>query len=89
MVALVGAFSQGVVNGQQAARLGAGQLDAGIGKSGELAYVNVTNGNLVLQRQDEVLRALGTDVNVLRTYNSHNDQSTSYREFFHVNYDLL
>ncbi|RYF39898.1 MAG: RHS repeat protein, partial [Comamonadaceae bacterium] len=40
------------------------------GQAGEQAFVNVANGNLVLQDQDEYLAALGSDINSLRTYNS-------------------
>ncbi|CAN7568470.1 Ig-like domain repeat protein [Acidovorax sp. LjRoot129] len=40
------------------------------GRSGEQAYINVANGNLVLQRQDEYLASVGSDSAVVRTYNS-------------------
>ncbi|HEX8884455.1 MAG TPA: polymorphic toxin-type HINT domain-containing protein [Noviherbaspirillum sp.] len=45
-----------------------GQAEYGAAR--EAAYVNISNGNLVLQRQDELLVSCGTDVGVLRTYNS-------------------
>ena len=37
---------------------------------GTRAYVNAATGNLVVQRQDEVLSAPGLDLAVLRTYDS-------------------
>jgi YD repeat-containing protein len=40
------------------------------GRNGEQSYVNVANGNLVLQDRDDVLVGRGLDLNVLRTYNS-------------------
>lgn len=40
------------------------------GNSGEQAFVNVFNGNLVVQDTDEELKARGLDVTALRTYNS-------------------
>lgn len=43
---------------------------AGQGRSGELAYVNVATGNLVLQNRDEFIQGRGLDLLSLRTYNS-------------------
>ena len=40
------------------------------GRSGEQLAVNVVNGNLVLQRQDELLIGRALDTAVMRTYNS-------------------
>ena len=43
---------------------------AGMGRSGEQAYVNIANGNLVLQMQDIQLAGRGLDLYALPTYNS-------------------
>jgi YD repeat-containing protein len=48
---------------------GSNQLP-GSGRSGEQAFVNVSNGNLVLQDRDDYLVSTGLDAEVLRTYNS-------------------
>ncbi|MDQ0014937.1 YD repeat-containing protein, partial [Variovorax boronicumulans] len=43
---------------------------AGQGRNGEQSFVNIANGNLVLQDRDDVLIGRGLDVNAVRTYNS-------------------
>ena len=43
---------------------------AGLGQSRESQYVNVSNGNLILQGADEQLVWQGLNVGMLRTYNS-------------------
>lgn len=70
MVGIVGGNALGLVNGQQAPQIGTGQQGSRAGSAGENAWVNAASGNLVLQHQDEVLKGLGFDVSVLRTYNS-------------------
>lgn len=40
------------------------------GRNGQQAYVNVANGNLVLQNQDDRLVRRGEDATAVRTYNS-------------------
>ncbi|MEO6938251.1 MAG: hypothetical protein ABI171_23185 [Collimonas sp.] len=44
--------------------------EAAQGRNGELAYVNVSSGNLVLQDRDDLLKYYGNDMAALRTYNS-------------------
>ena len=41
-----------------------------LGRGSEGVYVNASNGNLILQRQDEYVAARGHDLGVTRTYNS-------------------
>jgi YD repeat-containing protein len=41
-----------------------------LGKGGDRAYINGVTGNLVIQRQDELISDIGKDIGVLRTYNS-------------------
>ncbi|HEX3673457.1 MAG TPA: hypothetical protein VHU87_04225, partial [Rhizomicrobium sp.] len=53
-----------------------GQLgDASFNRYGENVYVNAANGNLVINRTDEVLIGLGQDDVLERTYNSEGDAS--------------
>ncbi|AVS67170.1 hypothetical protein C8245_17055 [Paracidovorax avenae] len=44
--------------------------NAAQGRGGEQAYVNLANGNLVLQRRDDFVASQGQGMDVLRTYNS-------------------
>jgi YD repeat-containing protein len=44
--------------------------DAGFGRAGDSLYVNSYNGNVVLQRTDDVLIGRGLDDVIARTYNS-------------------
>jgi YD repeat-containing protein len=43
---------------------------AGQGRNGEQAFVNISNGNLVLQDFDDKLVGRGLDISAVRTYNS-------------------
>lgn len=43
---------------------------AGNGRSGEEVFVNAATGNLVLQRQDDLVLSRGQDIGTVRTYNS-------------------
>lgn len=71
MVAIVAGQGLGLA-GTSASVLGSGGLIgvSAVGRSGDSAYVNAYNGNLILQRQDELLIGRGSDIGVLRTYNS-------------------
>jgi len=46
------------------------QGTAGQGRNGEQAFVNIANGNLVLQDFDDKLVGRGLDIQAVRTYNS-------------------
>ncbi|MDK2125911.1 LysM peptidoglycan-binding domain-containing protein [Parachitinimonas caeni] len=70
MVAIVAGRDTGLFSGSAIAQIGAGQQSGVQGRSGESVAVNVTNGNLVLQRQDELLSGRGLDATLVRTYNS-------------------
>ncbi|XZG71319.1 FG-GAP-like repeat-containing protein [Chitinibacteraceae bacterium HSL-7] len=70
MVSLVSGNATGLLNSQLSPQLGAGLGGGAIGRNGETSAVNVANGNLILQRRDQVLRAIGSDATLLRTYNS-------------------
>ena len=71
MVAIVSGNSLGL-GLTSLATLGQRGVDgaAAQGRSGELIYVNSSNGNLVLQSQDDRLVGRGPDLATLRTYNS-------------------
>lgn len=71
MVAIVSGNSLGL-NLSSLAVLGAsGRFGAaGQGRGTDSAYVNVANGNLILQSRDDLLVGRGLDVDSIRTYNS-------------------
>jgi YD repeat-containing protein len=71
MVALVSGNSLGL-NLTSLATLGARGVagTAAIGRGTDRAYVNVANGNLVIQNRDDALAAPGPWIDSLRTYNS-------------------
>ncbi|MDP9912417.1 YD repeat-containing protein [Variovorax boronicumulans] len=71
MVAIVSGNSLGLSLSSLATLGQRGQLGtAGQGRSGEQSFVNIANGNLVLQGRDDVLMGRGLDVQAVRTYNS-------------------
>ncbi|WP_369664444.1 Ig-like domain repeat protein [Variovorax sp. V116] len=71
MVAIISGNSLGLSLGSLAALGQRGQVGtAGQGRSGEQSFVNIANGNLVLQGRDDVLIGRGLDVQAVRTYNS-------------------
>jgi len=71
MVAIVSGNGTGLLN-TSASVLGQGGLfgSATTGSSKEGAYVNVANGNLILQDQDDFIAAAGVNLALTRTYNS-------------------
>lgn len=78
MVALVGGSSIGLslTSLTTLGKLGAwGQAQQG--RNGERTYVNITNGNLIVQDSDEQLLGRGGATSVVRTYNSEGNFSGS------------
>lgn len=79
--------SLGVLNG------GVHDLQAAVGRGRDFAYVNATTGNLVIQRNDELVMGLGTDTAVLRTYNSQglldDDNADNWRIGFYRSLNAL
>ncbi|MET0534975.1 MAG: putative Ig domain-containing protein, partial [Steroidobacter sp.] len=71
MVAIVSGQSLGLFN-TSANILGSGGIfgQGRLGQADGRAYVNVANGNLVLQFRDELLSGRGSDLQHTRTYNS-------------------
>lgn len=70
MVAVVTGNGLGL-SGSSASVLGSGgQLGVAGTSGGDAAYVNAQTGNLVIQRQDELLIGRGPDIGIVRTYNS-------------------
>src|SRR5262245_13362795 len=70
MVAIVTGNGLGVFNSSANVLGGVGVLGMGALSQGGRSYVNAANGNLVLQGLDEQLSGSGTDLSLLRTYNS-------------------
>ena len=71
MVALISGSDLGLLN-SSASVLGQRGIigNPSQGQAGDAAYLNVANGNLILQRRDEILMSQGLDVALLRTYNA-------------------
>lgn len=71
MVAIVSGNSLGLNVTSQATLGSQGLFGSAVGgRNNERTYVNIANGNLVLQDRDELLLGRGPDADVLRTYNS-------------------
>lgn len=71
MVAIVSGNGLGLLGGSAGVLGSGGQTGAaGLGQAGEGAWINAKTGNLLLQRQDELLAGRGPDIGVVRTYNS-------------------
>ncbi|NVJ60936.1 MAG: LysM peptidoglycan-binding domain-containing protein [Gammaproteobacteria bacterium] len=69
MTAIISGSQLGLLN-SSLFNLGTQNGDPTIGQSGAQSHVNAASGNLVLQHQDLIQVGLGTDINLLRTYNS-------------------
>ena len=71
MVAIVTGTGLGLLRDSGSVLGNQGQLGtAGLGQSGETVTVNAANGNLIIQRVDEILLGRGPDDIITNTYNS-------------------
>src|SRR5450830_1003248 len=71
MVAIVSGNTPGLLGGSSAT-LGQQGLfgSVNIGKSNENGYLNVSNGNVVIQQRDDFIASRGVDFSLTRTYNA-------------------
>ncbi|OUS27201.1 hypothetical protein A9Q99_15555 [Gammaproteobacteria bacterium 45_16_T64] len=67
MAAIIATEGLGLFNSSKQALGSAGM---GFGGAGDQLHVNAVNGNLVVQRQDQIVVGHGVDASVVRTYNS-------------------
>ena len=71
MVAIVSGNTLGLLGGSSATLGQQGAFGAaGIGKSQENGYLNVSNGNIVMQQRDDFIASRGIDLSLTRTYNA-------------------
>ncbi len=74
MAAIIATEGLGLFNSSKQALGSAGM---GFGGAGDQLHVNAVNGNLVIQRQDQVIKGHGVDASLVRTYNSQGALSDS------------
>ena len=72
MVAILTGNKLGLAGSSGSVLSAAGQIgNAALGQAKEAAYINAKAGNLIIQRQDEILIGRGPDIGVhVPTYNS-------------------
>ena len=71
MVAIVSGNTLGLLGGSSATLGQQGTFgNAAIGKSNEHGYLNVSNGNVVMQQRDDFIASKGADFALIRTYNA-------------------
>jgi|GEM_PF-1818182 len=76
MVAIVTGNGLGIARSSAAQLGGQGQIGvAAVGRGNDRVYVDAANGNLVVQRSDEVLTGVGPDASYGLTYNSEDGAS--------------
>lgn len=85
MNAIVGGAGLGLFNSGMQEQ---GLSGASFGQANNRYYVNGTTGNLIVQRQDQVLKSHGLDTSLLRTYNSQGGLSGSDHWYFRVEQTL-
>ncbi|NTS78217.1 putative Ig domain-containing protein [Catenovulum sp. SM1970] len=89
MATVISGEQLGLFNANQHGNLGGFGM---LGRSGEGVYTNVASGNLIIQRQDDILKGLGIDASLLRTYNSQGsfdgDNNDNWRLGFNKNLSL-
>ncbi|MES2538048.1 MAG: DUF6531 domain-containing protein, partial [Pseudomonadota bacterium] len=86
----------GIVSGNELGLLAGSPGTGGqssLGRAGEQVFVNVATGNLIVQRQDDVLLGQGLDISLVRTYNSQgrltDDNGDNWRLGIHRRIDNL
>ncbi|MES2538648.1 MAG: DUF6531 domain-containing protein, partial [Pseudomonadota bacterium] len=86
----------GIVSGNELGLLAGSPGTGGqssLGRAGEHVFVNVATGNLIVQRQDDVLLGQGPDISLVRTYNSQgrltDDNGDNWRLGIHRRIDNL
>src|SRR4051812_46400483 len=78
MVAIVTGNAFGIARSSATMLGGQGQLGAAaMGRGNDRVYVNAANGNLVIDRNDEILTGLGPDASYGLTYNSDDASSVA------------
>ncbi|OEZ54738.1 DUF4214 domain-containing protein [Duganella sp. HH105] len=79
MVAIVSGNGFGLSTGSSSTLGQAGVFgNPNLGNNTDGAYVNVANGNLVLQNQDDFIASLGVNLSLTRTYNSQGSFNNGY-----------
>ncbi|MGH8049868.1 MAG: hypothetical protein ACREPB_04325, partial [Arenimonas sp.] len=87
MVAVVSGNGLGLFNTSLTALGGLQGGPAGLGGRAGSQVVNITNGNLILQDQDETLLVRGLSTGVLRTYNSRGTVAGMGQDSFVTGYE--
>jgi YD repeat-containing protein len=66
---------------------GGGVGNAQLGQNGDQVYLNAATGNLVIQSADEILAAAGSDLSLIRTYNSQGLMNDANGDNWRLNID--
>lgn len=79
MAIIIGGYETGLLNGSQTILDRNDHTGKGAPGHGEELYVNVANGNLVIQQADAFLPSLGDDYQLIRTYNARGRASDAHQ----------